>query len=264
MNFLNKGEYTGEIIQSHHIDNSIITNTVYTSKKNNPNWHYHENLHICFVYEGGKAETKHQTIYSKKEGSVFFYHAEELHRWISPTPTSRSANIEIEHSFLKKYDLTEQNIKEAIKTNVNTKALILRMQKELLCLDGIDQLQLQHLLLELVSNQKQKTYINNPRWVLLLNELLHEKWNEPIALEEISKHVGAHPVTISKNFRKYFHCTLGEYRRKLKIERTIDLIKYTSQSLSEIAFYCGFTDQSHFTRNFKEHTGFLPRDYRKF
>ncbi len=264
MNFLNKGEYTGEIIQSHHIDNSIITNTVYTSKKNNPNWHYHENLHICFVYEGGKAETKHQTIYSKKEGSVFFYHAEELHRWISPTPTSRSANIEIEHSFLKKYDLTEQNIKEAINTNVNTKALILRMQKELLCLDGIDHLQLQHLLLELVSHQKQKTYIHSPRWVILLNELLHEKWNEPIALEEISKHVGAHPVTISKNFRKYFHCTLGEYKRKLKIERTIDLIKYTSLSLSEIAFYCGFTDQSHFTRNFKQHTGFLPRDYRKF
>ncbi|WP_103070438.1 helix-turn-helix domain-containing protein [Aquimarina sediminis] len=264
MTFLNQGEYTGEIIQSHHIDDSIITNTIYTKRKSNPNWHYHENLHICFVYEGGKAQTKHQTTYSKKDGSVFFYHAEELHRWISPTPTSRSANIEIGRSFLKKYNFTEQDIKKAIDTNVNTKAIILRIQKELLCSTHINHVHLQCLLLELVSCQKQKKYLSTPRWVVLLHELLHEKWNEVVSLEEISKYVGAHPVTVSKNFRKYFHCTLGEYRRKLKVEKTIDLIKNTSLSLSEIAFLCGFTDQSHFTRNFKKHTGFLPRDYRKF
>lgn len=261
---LNKGEYTGEVIYKKHIDGSTITNTLYSTRKNNPDWHYHENLHICFVFEGGKAETKQQTTYSKKEGSLFFYNAEERHRWITPHPTSKSANIEIEHAFLTKYDLTAQDIKEAVETNVSAKALILKMQHELLHLDTHNYLQLQVLLLELVSHQKQKVYKNEPRWVVLLKQLLHDKWNEVLSLQEIAIHVGAHPVTISKNFRRYFHCTLGEYQRKLKIEKSIDLIKNQALSLSEIAFYCGFTDQSHFIRNFKQLTGFLPKVYRKF
>ncbi|GGG31085.1 hypothetical protein GCM10011344_34990 [Dokdonia pacifica] len=261
---LNKGEYTGEVVHKAHIEGSTITNTLYSERKNNPEWHYHENLHICFVFEGGKAETKQQTTYSKKEGSIFFYHAEEQHRWIAPNPISKSANIEIEHSFLKKYDLTAHDIKEAITTNVSAKALILKMQKELLHLDTQDYLQLQTLLLSLVSNQKERFYKTKPQWIILLEQLLHDKWNDELSLQEISILVGAHPVTISKNFRKYFHCTLGTYRRRLKIEKSIDLIKNPEVSLSEIAFYCGFTDQSHFIRNFKELTGFLPKDYRKF
>ncbi|WP_299439964.1 AraC family transcriptional regulator [uncultured Aquimarina sp.] len=261
---LNKGEYTGDIIYSAQVEGSTITNTLYSENKNNPEWHYHENLHICFVFEGGKAETKHQTIYSKKEGSLFFYHSEERHKWISPLPVSKSANIEIERSFLLEYGLTEEDIKKAILTNVNAKALILKMQKELLYEDQYDYLHLQTLLLELVSYQKQKINTYQPMWAKQLNQLLHDSWNETISLQEIALQVGAHPVTISKNFRKYFHCNLGEYRRKLKIKKSIDLIKNTSLSLSEIAFYCGFTDQSHFIRNFKQLTGFLPKDYRRF
>ncbi|MDH7447042.1 AraC family transcriptional regulator [Aquimarina sp. 2201CG14-23] len=261
---LNKGEYTGDIMHSSYVDGSTITNTLYAINKNNPEWHYHENLHICFVFEGGKAETRHQTSYSKKEGSIFFYHSEEKHRWISPLPISKSANIEIERSFLKQYDLTEKDIKKSILTNVNAKALILKMQKELLHKDQFNYLHLQTLLLELVSYQKEKDYSYHPKWVIQLNQLLHDNWNENISLNEIGIQVGAHPVTISKNFRKYFYCNLGEYRRKLKIEKSIDLIKNTVLSLSEIAFYCGFTDQSHFIRTFKLHTGFLPKEYRNF
>ncbi len=264
MIFLNKGEYTGEIVQSYQMDGSIITNTLYSTNKNNPDWHNHENLHICFVYEGGKAEKKNQTIYSKKEGSIFFYHSEEMHRWISPLPSSRSANIEIELSFLDKYDLTEESIKNAIENNISAKALILQMQSELLRSDVINHMSLEILLLELISYENQRKYLFSPQWVERLKGLLHDKWNEVVSLEEISNELAIHPVTISRNFRKYFNCTLSEYQRRIKVEKSIDLIKNTSLSLSEIAIYSGFSDQSHFIRNFKRLTGFLPKNYRKF
>ena len=114
MKLLNKGEYTGEIVSKMMVDDSIITTTHYSSQKNNPDWHNHENLHICFVFEGGKAETKKETSYTQKGGSIFFYHAEETHRWISPNPVSKSANIEIGQAFLDKYVLKESDIKKAI------------------------------------------------------------------------------------------------------------------------------------------------------
>jgi AraC-like DNA-binding protein len=38
---------------------------------------------------------------------------------------------------------------------------------------------------------------------------------------------------------------------------------YTRQSLAEVALGCGFSDQSHFTREFRRHFGRTPREYRE-
>ena len=261
---LNNGEYTGEIIQRREIDGSTITNTLYSERANNPDWHYHENLHICLVFQGGKAETKNKALYTARDGSIFFYHAEEMHRWISNGTASRSANIEINQEFLCKYEIDELSIKNALATNVSAKTLMLKMQNELSFEDQNSESSLQTLLLDLIGTAAVDNYTILPNWVKVLRQLLHDQWNTTLNLSEIAVIVGAHPVTISKNFKKYFGCTLGEYQRRLKIEKSIDLIKKPELSLSEVAFFCGFSDQSHFIRNFKALTGFRPKDYRKF
>jgi AraC family transcriptional regulator len=51
--------------------------------------------------------------------------------------------------------------------------------------------------------------------------------------------------------------------RRLKIEKSLYLLKDSSFSLTEIAAECGFSDQSHFIRTFKQLTGFLPNSYKK-
>tara|TARA_R110002073_G_scaffold123234_2_gene266892 strand:- start:77432 stop:78226 length:795 start_codon:yes stop_codon:yes gene_type:complete len=264
MKLLNKGEYTGEIVSKMTIHDSIVTTTHYSSKENNSDWHSHENLHICFVFQGGKAETKKETSYTQKGGSIFFYHAQEKHRWISPNPVSKSANIEIGHDFLTQYSLKEPEIKKAIQENVSAKTLMLKMQQEMILNESNSYNSLENLLLELVSFSKGSETKKTPAWITSLTELLHDQWNEPMSLHEIALIIGVHPVTVSKFFRKYFSCTLGEYQRKLKIEKSIQLIKESELSLTEIAFLCGFTDQSHFIRNFKKMTGFLPKDFQRF
>lgn len=264
MEILKRGEYTGDVIRRLNIDGNIITNTHYSTQKNNPDWHSHENFHICFVFHGGKAETNKSSTYTKKEGSIFSYHSGEKHRWISYMPVSKSANIEIGSDFLSRYSLSENSIKENLYKNVEAKAIILKMQSEMMLNSIHSTTAIHSLLLELISdsNESQKKHI--PHWTIVLNELLHDNWSERMTLIEMSKAIGVHPVTISKFFRKYFACTLGEYQRKLRIEQSIQLIKNSNMSLSEIAFYCGFADQSHFIRNFKKMTGFLPKHFQKF
>jgi AraC family transcriptional regulator len=264
MEQLNKGEYTGEIVSKMIIDDGIVTTTHYSSKENNPDWHYHENLHICFVFQGGKAETKKEASYTQKGGSIFFYHAQEKHRWISPRPISKSANIEIGPQFLDKYSLKESQIKKALQENVSARSLMLKMQQEMLLNESDSYNSIESLLLELISFSKSSEVKKTPSWITSLTELLHDQWNEPMTLQEIALIIGVHPVTISKFFRKYFSCTLGEYQRKLKVEKSIQLIKESELSLTEIAFLCGFTDQSHFIRNFKKMTGFLPKGFQRF
>jgi len=264
MGILQKGEYTGDVIRQLSIDDTIITNTLYSAKKNNPDWHYHENFHICFLFQGrGKADTKKQSSYSQKNGSIFSYFSGEIHRWVSSEDVSKSANIEIGQDFLKLYHLDENNIKEALNKNVDSKALILKIQNEMLTETKQNPIVIHSLLLNLITKTTKISQKGIPKWVNVLNELLHDNWNQQMTLNQIANIVGVHPITISKFFRKYFKCTLGEYQRKLKIEKSIQLIKNSSMSLTEIAFYCGFTDQSHFIRNFKSMTGLLPKQFQR-
>jgi len=96
-----------------------------------------------------------------------------------------------------------------------------------------------------------------------IKEFLHDNWATNFSLKELSATVHIHPVTISKNFTRYFGCTLGEFIRKYRIEKALYMIRTTNSNLTEIALSCGFTDQSHFIRTFKKYTGTLPLHYRK-
>ena len=102
-----------------------------------------------------------------------------------------------------------------------------------------------------------------PDWMRIIKEILHDRWNENISLHDLSVQADVHPVTISKNFRKFFNCTLSEYTRKLKVEHAIELLASSKYSLTEVAYLCGFADQSHFTRVFTSATSYSPKAFTK-
>jgi AraC family transcriptional regulator len=101
-----------------------------------------------------------------------------------------------------------------------------------------------------------------PLWLKKVHEMLHDSWNKKLTLTDLARESSVNPITISKHFHKYFSCTLGEYMRKLKIEKSLAIIK-NSTSLTDVAYLCDFADQSHFIRTFKHLTGFLPKEYKR-
>nr|WP_286670526.1 AraC family transcriptional regulator [Fodinibius salsisoli] len=117
------------------------------------------------------------------------------------------------------------------------------------------------LFLDLVNDTPSTNRRACPNWVPVLRKFLNENWNRKLTLQELSDKVGIHPVTISSNFRKYFSSTFGEYMRRIKIDRSLTMIRESNQSLTQIAYACGFADQSHFTRTFKSQIGFLPKQF---
>jgi AraC family transcriptional regulator len=259
---LSTGQFTGEIVHSLSDHGVIISTAHYPVEECNQGMHYHENPHICFLLQGGDIESRNNLSYQRKTGDIYFYYAGETHASISRKSISKTTNIEFGETFLGKYEFSEAQIHRAVKNNLDAKFLILKMQQEMLTDDNCSQLTIQTLLLNLINDSKDSEHQSTPKWVQILTELLNDRWNEQITLQELSHATDKHPITISKHFRKYFSCTLGEYLRKLKIEKSIPLIKNSHLSLTEIALHCGFADQSHFTRSFKEMTGFLPKDFR--
>ncbi|MBP1225665.1 chromate resistance protein ChrB domain-containing protein [Flavobacterium sp. 1355] len=118
----------------------------------------------------------------------------------------------------------------------------------------------QKFLTEKKSNKK------TPSWVKELKEIIQDQIDTQFTfdLKQISNDLELNPSYLSREFSKYFEdLNFGDYIRKLRIEKAVNLIENSSYTLTEIAYMTGFSDQSHFTRIFKLQTGKNPSSYRK-
>ncbi|RTZ03667.1 chromate resistance protein ChrB domain-containing protein [Flavobacterium sp. GSP6] len=114
--------------------------------------------------------------------------------------------------------------------------------------------------------EKKKNKKKAPAWVKDLKKIIQDQIDNQFTfdLKKISSDLEINPSYLSREFSKYFgDLNFGDYVRKLRIEKAIFLIQNSTYSLTEIAYMTGFSDQSHFTRIFKIHTGKNPSSYRK-
>jgi AraC-like DNA-binding protein len=105
-----------------------------------------------------------------------------------------------------------------------------------------------------------------PAWATQLRELIqdHLDTNLSLRLTDAAEALQVNPSYLSREFARYFdNLSFGEYIRKLRIDKAVQLLKTSNCPLAEIAYLTGFSDQSHFTRIFRQHTGQSPAAYRK-
>jgi AraC-like DNA-binding protein len=125
----------------------------------------------------------------------------------------------------------------------------------------------ENLLLDVFNNylkNKRGSKKKVPVWAKELKEIIQDHIDTNLSLKEISKGLEINPSYLSREFSKYFgNQSFGEYIRKQRIEKAIELIETQNYSLTEISYLTGFSDQSHFTRIFKKYTGRNPSVYRK-
>jgi YesN/AraC family two-component response regulator len=123
----------------------------------------------------------------------------------------------------------------------------------------------EHLFIEVFEKfLKQKHSKKIPSWAKELKEIIQDQIDTNITLKQLSKDLDVNPAYLSREFSKYFNdLSFGEYIRKLRIEKAIEYLNSSNFSLTKVAYLTGFSDQSHFTRIFKMHTGQSPSAYKK-
>jgi AraC family transcriptional regulator len=262
MQVLEQGEYVGCILKEQQADGIVASVSAYNQNQFNDNWHYHVNAHISFVLKGGRSEQKKER-YECLRGTATFYVPGEVHRMIRMR-NSTHINLELEQSFLQKYHITEQEMENVFRKTPDTVLMMLNIYRELTAADDYTDASISLLLMKFLDQAEGWRFTHNiPVWVTIVREYLHDNWTGKISLTELAEVTDVHPVTISHYFPKYFSSTLGSYMRKLKVEKALAMLNTADASLTSIAYACGFFDQSHFTRTFKQLTGFLPAQYQK-
>ncbi|RFZ91328.1 AraC family transcriptional regulator [Mucilaginibacter conchicola] len=258
-----KGLYSGEVTCEKNINGIIACVTDYHIYDYNSAMHCHENAHLSFMIQGGCVEKKRDA-FDISPGSIQYYSSGEMHQVIKVAEPSRRVNLELEESFFAQFDLNDAQASVAISKNPEFKFLMIKIYKELLTYDSLSEISIQMLLFQLISQEQYHGQTNKlPLWISAVEEYLRDNPDEKVSLQELALITNMHPVTLSKNFPKYFHCTIGEYKRRIKIEKSLTLIKSSKLTLTDIALTCGFFDQNHFIRTFKHITGFLPMEYKR-
>ena len=223
--------------------------------------HFHDEPHLSFVLNGGMIDKRKSVEAERVSGELMFFHAGEPHRTISKIFPTKYVSLQFHKDFFRQNPNLEAALKISVEKTLEAKFSVLKIYKELAVNDEFSANSIEMLLLNLINEKTANK--NRPHWINKIIEILNDRWDEEISLNDLANVTQVHPKTISKYFPRYFNCTLGEYRRKIKIEKSLSLIKSSKLSLTEIAYECGFYDQSHFTGAFKQLTGFRPKEFQK-
>jgi AraC-like DNA-binding protein len=92
---------------------------------------------------------------------------------------------------------------------------------------------------------------------------LRDHFRTPITNRQLARLAHMSVRSFERRFHSSFHLTPQKYLRKLRLSMASRALVYTAKPLAEVATECGFSDQSHFTRAFREQFGATPGDYRE-
>jgi AraC-like DNA-binding protein len=91
---------------------------------------------------------------------------------------------------------------------------------------------------------------------------IEENYNKELTVDELSQLAGLSEYYFSRLFKKQTAYSIHEYIIKTRIINAKILLKSTDLSLREIAYQCGFTNESSFSNTFKKNTGMTPGMFR--
>lgn len=91
---------------------------------------------------------------------------------------------------------------------------------------------------------------------------LQENYSRDISLLDIARYAGMTTSYLCRLFKKEMDTTVNAYLTRVRIEKSKELLE-TDESIADIAKRCGFSDQSYFTKVFRQTEGMTPLKYRK-
>ena len=99
--------------------------------------------------------------------------------------------------------------------------------------------------------------------VAVVNDLMYELRQQEAfyTMETLASRHGISARYMQQLFLQYTGLTPKLYSQINRFQQSLRLVTTRSTSLTDIAYECGYADQSHFIKEFKSFTGFTPSGY---
>ena len=92
---------------------------------------------------------------------------------------------------------------------------------------------------------------------------IKEHYHEPVSIRAMAQTCGLSLGSFHRQFRDTYLCTPHTYVRQLRVRMSCHALVFSRRPIAAVAAECGFSDQSHFTKEFRRIMGETPRNYRR-
>jgi AraC-like DNA-binding protein len=86
---------------------------------------------------------------------------------------------------------------------------------------------------------------------------------DPLKIPELANLAGLSPYQLEQRFRKIFQITVGQFIQKVRMDQAVRRLREHGDPIARIALECGYSDQSAFTRQFRQTVGMSPAQFRR-
>lgn len=261
---LSAGEHYGSVFHRHRIASAYVSESVYQRSVSLPE-HSHELGFFTLILEGGYSEQirRRDVVYSPQ--TVLWRQAEISHRDRIEADASRFFFVEIDAAISEKASQHGSLPERLAERGGALTWLAHRLRREILEGEHHSPLIAEGITLEMIGlllKQPARQNDRPPKWLRRVVERLESDFARGPSSDELAAEAGVHPVYLASSFRRFYGQTMGEYVQRRRVELAGRLLADLVMPLVEIAFICGFSDQSHFSRVFKQQTGTTPGVYR--
>ncbi|MHC1719917.1 MAG: helix-turn-helix domain-containing protein [Clostridiaceae bacterium] len=267
---------------------------IYTTRINNHilgfvDWHWHKELQFCIVTKG----TVHFNVNSDSiilsEGEGLFINSGQLHKAENYKDTDSSyVCLDFHPDFISSFIGSVINTKYinpytdnstiqycVLKNHIDWQSIILRnllmIYKEYS--NKVTGFELQILILMLENWQTLIKYYFTPfadhefgnatsRFKNIIS-YINNHYMEKIELADLAHEVNLSKSACCREFKRHMKCTIFEYIINYRLVVSAELLLKTNDSITDIAYRCGFGSTSYFIEKFKNKTGLSPLAYRK-
>jgi len=200
-------------------------------------------------------------------GTLIYHHNQEPHYNTGYSQIVSSIHIDIGQDWFKLYDVKIENIEGSLEvSNPVVKQHFYKLWIQWKTELYVEQIAAEESILRTMNVLSKENLVGaglKPAWVSLIKEMIHDLFDKKLTLTALATEANIHPAYLCQQFPLKFGCSMTEYIRKVKVEKAAQmLIAEPSTSLSAIAYDCGFADQSHFSRVFKNQLGLTPLEFR--
>jgi TolB-like protein/class 3 adenylate cyclase/Tfp pilus assembly protein PilF len=97
-----------------------------------------------------------------------------------------------------------------------------------------------------------------------ITEVIEENLpDEQFGVSELAREMGMSRSSLLRKVKKETQLSVSQFIRDLRLKRAMEMLKDTSETVSEISYQVGFKSSSYFTKCFREHYGYPPGEAEK-
>ena len=135
---------------------------------------------------------------------------------------------------------------------VNEDLIILKIRELILLLYNLNNRNIRNILQDLFNPEK-----------LEFREVINSNIFENLSLEDFAHITHLSLSSFKRKFKDTFDESPARYIKSRRLEKAADLLKVSSNRISDICFDCGFNDLGHFSKSFLIKYNDSPSEYRK-